>query len=115
MAFKVRALIVSMGGIQLGKDVKITRGAANRADLEAGDTLYLEDARLDASAGSIQVKQIAGSLALSVMDANKNGGVYVGQRAGSAQFGFVINGTAVVFSVPIHGQGGAAVCTVGPA
>jgi len=111
-AFKVRALIVSMGGIQLGADVKITRGAANRADLAAGDTFYLPaGAQIAAASGSLQGPANAGTLGLTEMNVNLNGGIYTGYKAGSAQFGFVINGTALVFSVPIHGEGAPFACT----
>ncbi len=116
MAFKVRALIVSMGGIQLGKDVKITRGAANRMDLEAGDTFYLPDtAIIDASDGNLRVPEGTAALGTTNMPLAQSGEVRVGYKAGSAQIGFVINGTAVVLSIPIAGNGGAPVATVDPA
>ncbi len=115
-AFKVRALVVSMGGLQLGKDVKITRGAANRMDLDAGDTFYLPDtAIIDASDGNLRVPEGTVELGTTNMPLAQSGEIRVGYKAGSAQFGFVVNGTALVFSVPIAGNGGALVCTRDPA
>lgn len=116
-AFKIRALTVSMGPIQLGADVKLSRGAANRLDLEAGDTLYLPSgAAVNAADGSLRVPG-AGTAALGLtnMSTTNLGDVRLGYKAGSAQIGFVVNGTALVFSVPIVGNGGALVCTVNPA
>ncbi len=118
-AFKVRALIVSMGGLQLGADVKLTRGAANRLDLEAGDTFYLPDetAIINGADGRMRLPR-AGTSALgttNTMATANDGDIRLGYKAGSAQIGFVVNGTALVFSVPITGNGGALVCTVNPA
>ena len=116
-AFKVRALVVSMGGIQIGADVKLTRGAANRLDLTTGDTFYLPaGAAINAAAGSMHLPG-AGTAALGLTNmATANlGDVRLGYVGGSAQLGFVVNGTALVFSVPIAGNGGSLVCTVNPA
>ena len=119
MAFKVRALIVSMGGLQLGKDVNLNRGAANRLDLGSGDTFYLPDetAIINAADGRVRLPR-AGTSALgttNTMATANDGDIRLGYKAGSAQLGFVVNGTALVFSVPITGNGGALVCTVNPA
>lgn len=115
-AFKVRALIVSMGGLQLGKDVKITRGAADRMDLDAGDTFYLPNtAIIDASDGNLRVPEGTLELGTINMPLAQSGEIRVGFKDGSAQLGFVVNGTALVFSVPISGQGGALVCVKNPA
>ena len=117
-AFKVRALIVSMGGLQLGKDVKLTRGAANRLDLAAGDTFYLPATSIiNGVDGRVRLPR-AGTSALgttNTMATANDGDIRLGYKAGSAQIGFVINGTALIFSVPITGNGGALVCTVNPA
>ncbi len=116
-AFKIRALTVSMGPIQLGADVKLSRGAANRLDLEAGDTFYLPDtAIINAADGRLRLPGAGtAELGLTNMSTTNLGDIRLGYKAGSAQLGFVVNGTALVFSVPINGNGGALVCTVNPA
>ncbi len=124
MAFKVRALIVSMGGLQLGKDFKIVRTAANTAGPVSGDTFNIPSGAflvaasggiINASAGDLRVPEGTVALGTTNMSTSSDGYIRVGYKAGSAQIGFVINGTAVVLSIPITGNGGAPVCTVDPA
>ena len=116
-AFKVRALVVSMGGLQLGADVKLTRGAANRLDLATGDTFYLPSgAIINAADGRARLPRSGtAALGLTQLATANDGDFRLGYVGGSAQIGVVINGTALVFSVPITGNGGALVCTVNPA
>src|SRR3990170_4651082 len=103
-AFKVRALVVSMGGVQFGADVKLTRGAANRLDLATGDTFYLPSgAIINGADGRVRLPR-AGTSALGTTNGHlavaNDGDFRLGYVGGSAQIGVVINGTAVVLSFP---------------
>lgn len=117
-AFKVRALVVSMGGIQLGADVNLSRGDTNRLDLAAGDTFYLPaTAVINAADGRLRLPG-AGTSALgttNTMATANPGDIRLGYNAGSAQLGFVIGGTAIVWSVAVTGNGANPVCTINPA
>lgn len=116
-AFKVRALVVSMGGVQFGADVKLTRGAANRLDLTTGDTFYLPSgAIIDGADGRVRLPRAGTSaLGLTQLATANDGDFRLGYVGGSAQIGVVINGTALVLSFPISGNGGTPIVTVNPA
>ena len=106
-----------MGGIQLGADVRLSRGAANRLDLATGDTFYLTSgAIINAADGRARLPRAGtAALGLTQLATANDGDVRLGYVGGSAQVGFVINGTAVVLSFPIASNGGTPVCTVNPA
>ena len=96
--FKIRERLAVAGTVTLGGDAVISRGAADRLDLGAGDSLNIPSGNMSIAGGTLNAASgttlIANGTATLGTALTANGVIKIGTQGGTPAFGFQHNGTA---------------------